>query len=78
MPSKIVYLSDAPHSGEVRLFESEPDVLTIPHVADLLSVAPATIRREIARGRLESVHVGSNVRVTKKALLRYIEEDNDG
>ena len=77
MTGKIVYLSDAPQSGEVQLFDDEPDVLTVPHVAQLLSVAPATVRREIARGKLESIHVGSNVRVTKLALLRYVEGVQD-
>lgn len=59
---------------EPSLFADAPDVMNVAQVSDLLGVVPATIRREIARGRLECIHVGSCVRVTKTALRRYVEE----
>lgn len=71
---RVVYITEVPKANEVKLFENEPDVMKVPQVADLLGVAPATIRREIARGRLDVIHVGSAVRITKTALLRYVEE----
>ena len=63
-----------PQSNEVKLFENEPDILTKQQVADLLGVTLKTIHREIQRGRLECFHVSTRVRITKKALLKYVEE----
>ena len=71
---RIVYLTEVPRADEVRLFENEPDVMTKQQVAELLSVDPKTIGREIQRGRLECIHVGTRVRITKTALLRYVGE----
>ena len=70
MAGRIVYLSDVPPAGESEMFEGVRDVLSVPDVADLLGVAPATVRREIARGALECVHVGARVKITKKQLWR--------
>ena len=78
MPGQLMYLCEAPSASEVRMFDGEPDVLSVSQVASLLGVVPATVRREIARGSLESIHVGACVRVTKAALLRYVgEADGD-
>lgn len=59
---------------ETELFASQPDVMSVPKVAELLGVNAQTVRREIARGRLECIHVGKAVRVTKKQLLEYVGE----
>ena len=74
MTGKIVYLSDVPSASETRLFDGVPDVMDVGQVAELLGVVPMTVRREIARGCLESIRVGTRVRVTKTALLRYVGE----
>lgn len=74
MAGRIVYLTDVPAAGESAMFADVRDVLSVPDVAELLGVAPATVRREIARGALECVHVGARVKVTKKQLLRYVGE----
>ena len=71
---RVVYITEVPKSEEVRLFADEPDVMTKQQVADLLGVTLKTISREIQRGRLECFHVGTRVRITKTALLRYVEE----
>ena len=71
---RVVYLTEVPQSDEIRLFEHEPDVMTKQQVADLLGVTLKTISLEIQRGRLECFHVGTQVRITKTALLRYVEE----
>ena len=73
---RVVYITEVPKANEVKLFEHEPDVMKVQQVADLLGVAPATIRREISRGSLECIHVGRSVRITKTALLKYVEEQN--
>ena len=73
---KVVYITEVPTSNEIKLFENEPDVMTKQQVADLLGVTLKTISREIQRGRLECFHVGTRVRITKIALLKYVEEQN--
>ena len=74
---RIVYITEVPKANEVRLFENEPDIMNVQQVAELLGVVPMTIRREIQRGCLECIHVGRSVRITKTALLRYVEEQNE-
>ena len=71
---RVVFLTEVPQANEVHLFEDQPDVLDVPQVASLLGVVPATVRREIARGALACIHVGTRVKVTKTALLRYVGE----
>ena len=75
MTGRVVYLSEIPVKTDVVLFSQEPDMMDVPRVAEVLGVSEATVRREIARGVLQCVHVGSRVLVTKKALLRYVGEE---
>ena len=77
MGGRLVYIPDPEPSqgaGSVELFAGEPDVMDVRRVAEVLGVAQATVRREIARGSLSSIHVGTRVRVTKTALLEYVGE----
>jgi len=46
--------------------------MTAEEVAKRLGVSTATIRREIARGKLDAFRVGRNVRITNEALLKYV------
>lgn len=71
---KVMYLSEVSTDGNLHLFEDEPDVMSVDKVADLLDVAPMTIRREITRGNLECSHVGSCIRITKAQLLQYLDQ----
>jgi len=75
MAGRIVYLSDVPSAEGAGMFGDVPDVMDVGQVAGVLGVVPMTVRREIARGRLESIHVGTRVKVTKAALLRYVGEE---
>lgn len=77
MGGRIVYLTDVPQASEIKLFSNEPDVMTVNKVAELLDVVPMTVRREIQRGSLECVRVGTRVRITKKQLLKYVGEVNE-
>ena len=70
---RIVYLSEVPTDAPPQLFADQPDVLDVAGVARLLGVAPKTVYREVAKGRMECVHVGSRVRITKPQLLSYLE-----
>lgn len=73
---RIVYITEVPKTNEVRLFENDPDIMSVQQVAQLLGAVPAMVRREIQRGSLECIHVGRSVRITKTALLRYVGEQN--
>jgi excisionase family DNA binding protein len=52
----------------------QPLSVDIREAARLLSVAPFTIRRRIAKGLLRSVRVGSRVLVPLSALREIVEE----
>ena len=65
--------SDAPRERAVGLFADARDVSSIHECAELLGVCDMTIRRLISRGELESIRVGKAVRVTKPALIRFVE-----
>lgn len=74
---RVVYLMENPPEQPPQMFADEPDVFGVTKAAELLDVVPQTIRREIARGRLECFHVGTNVRITKESLIKYIKEGNE-
>lgn len=53
----------------------EPVLLTLHEVASLLHVSDATVRREIARGRLIAVRIGErNLRVAAVEVDRYLRD----
>ena len=72
--ARLVYLSEAEPGKPPRLFEDEPDVLTVRDAARLLGVDHKTVRREIQRGRMRCTKVGTCIRITKLQLLEYLEE----
>jgi len=54
------------------------ELLTVQETAQRLKVAPITIRRYIASGRLPAVRIGRQVRVRKEAIEGFIEPiEND-
>ena len=48
------------------------ELLTIQETARMLRVAPITIRRYIADGRLPAVRVGRGVRLQKEAVDQFV------
>lgn len=48
------------------------ELLTVRETAAALKVAPITVRRYIAAGRLPAVRVGRNVRIERTALERLL------
>jgi excisionase family DNA binding protein len=46
--------------------------MTVADVAACLGVTDKTIRREITRGKLKVVHVGTALRITQEALDVYM------
>lgn len=47
-------------------------LLTIPQVADILGIAPSTVRKRIQNRELESVKIGRAVRIRPQALRELI------
>ena len=68
MEGRFVYLTEVPAANEHELFADQPDILSTQQVADLLSVAPSTIWREINRGKLACTHVGRCVKAPASLL----------
>ena len=66
-------VADPPSVEHVELFAGVKDVNSVPEVAEAFGVCQQTIRRLIASGELESIHIGRAVRVTKTAMLDFIE-----
>lgn len=52
--------------------EHEMDLLTVKETADLLRVAPITVRRHIASGRLPALRIGRAIRIEREAVERVI------
>lgn len=55
----------------VELFANAKDVNNVREVAEHFGVCQQTVRRLIASGELESVHIGRAVRVTRQAMIDY-------
>ena len=69
---RLLYLTEVPPTDIADMFEGVPEVLDIKAVAGLLGVSADTVRREIARGRIRKFKVGTNVRISKRALIEYV------
>ena len=75
MNGRFVYvpdLADIANEQGAELFGSVKDVNTVPEVAEAFGVCAQTVRRLIASGELESVHIGRAVRVTRSAMVDFI------
>jgi excisionase family DNA binding protein len=48
-------------------------IYTVEEVSKILRVSAATVRKMIKQGKLEAFYVGSQARITKEALDRYIK-----
>lgn len=57
-----------------ELLAKYPAVLDVATVAEILGVAPATVRRLLKANVIPSVKVGRLTRVTKDKLIDYLEE----
>ena len=75
MSGRFVYvpdLADISNEQGAELFGSVKDVNTVSEVAEAFGVCAQTVRRLIASGELESVHIGRAVRVTRSAMVDFI------
>lgn len=51
----------------------EMEMYTVLEVADILNLSERTIRRYISEGKLQSIKVMGNVRITREELERVIK-----
>ena len=75
MGGRLVFIPDPAEAASVErveLFAGVKDVNTVREVAEAFGVCQQTIRRLIASGELDSVHVGRAVRVTKTAMVDFM------
>lgn len=71
--ARFILMQDpAEKASSVEFFADAKDVNSVPQVAEAFGVCPQTIRRLIASGELEAVHIGRSVRVTRKAMIDFI------
>jgi excisionase family DNA binding protein len=57
---------------------SEPEVLTVKEVCDLLRIHRSTIYRLVRQGRIPSFKIGKDWRFRKDLILRWIAEQTKG
>lgn len=48
---------------------------TVEEIAELLKVHDRTVRREIQRGKLKKVMIGTNLRIRRSDLEEYLERN---
>jgi excisionase family DNA binding protein len=53
-------------------FKGYPDVLDVPHVAEILGVSSKTVYGLLAKGTLNSLKVGRAFKVPKLYLMQYL------
>ena len=58
--------------SEAKTVDELPCILTVDDVAGVLRIGCNTAYALVRSGRLSSIRVGHQVRITKDALLRYI------
>lgn len=54
-----------------------PDVMTADQVKEILGIGRDTVYNLIRCGRIQSVRIGRQIRVTKAALLRFLNETEE-
>ena len=57
--------------------EGAPRLLTLPEVAEFLSVSPRTVRRLLGRG-FPCVRIGRSVRFEAQAVVRWLSARREG
>lgn len=57
------------------MLEEYKDVLTTSEVAEILSVSNQTVRSLIRMNKIKSFMIGRGYRVTKRDLMKYINQE---
>lgn len=56
------------------MFDSYPDILTVPQVCEALSIGKNSVYSMLRDGTLQSIWVRSQYRIPKICLIEYIEK----
>jgi excisionase family DNA binding protein len=56
------------------LFKEHPDVMDVQQISRLLGVSTKTVYKLLRDGSLPSLKVGREFRVTKVAVIRYVNQ----
>lgn len=56
-----------------RNLKSYPDALTVADVAEILQVSTKTVYNKIKAGKLFSVRLGRENRISKSSLINYMQ-----
>lgn len=51
---------------------------TVKDIIEMLSVSERTVRRWIADGKLESIKIGGQIRITNDGLNKFINSNTGG
>jgi len=54
--------------------EQPHEYLKVPEVAEMLRIARNTVYQRVGEGEIPSVRIGRSVRVSRKELERWLEE----
>lgn len=77
MSGQMVYLVDTPPANGFQMWGDYPDCMSAKQAAEALQVSMPTMRRLIASQALRVVRIGRAVRITKAALLEYVNEGSE-
>ncbi len=55
-----------------ELLKNYPAALSIANVAEILNIAPATVRKHIKRNDIPHIEIGKLVRIPKDSLISYL------
>jgi excisionase family DNA binding protein len=58
----------------VRVDERQHEYLKVPEVAEVLRIARSRAYELVANGEIPSIRIGRSVRVSRKELERWLEE----
>lgn len=56
-----------------QVFSDLPLVLTVPQLADVLNIGRNSAYDIIRSGRIKSIRIGHQIRISKTALLEFLD-----
>lgn len=59
------------------MLENCSDVMTVEEVKEVLGLGRNTVYNLIRCGKIQSIRIGRQIRVTKAALLRFLNETGE-
>lgn len=56
------------------MLENYPDVLTVEHIQNILSIGRTNAYALLRSGEIKHIQIGRQIRIPKKFLLDYLED----